>query len=98
MGLAISKGNVVKSKMKHPLDMAMPMSICDNQTTIVFGHNLLTNRLADVQLRRLRFWSYTRTFTDLASPILCFHCQQTQSGTLSAELSSPPEGPKKTKI
>jgi len=35
---------------------------CYQKTTVV-GHNYLKNRLADIQLRILRFWTYTLNFT-----------------------------------
>ena len=46
------------------------------QTTIVVGHNFLNKRLDDIQLRRLRFWSYTLNVTSPSSLALCHHCQQ----------------------
>ncbi|KAK2145581.1 hypothetical protein LSH36_670g00039 [Paralvinella palmiformis] len=46
------------------------------QKTTVVGHNILNNRLADSQLRRLRFWAYTRNFTGASPLTLCRHCQQ----------------------
>ena len=46
------------------------------QKITVVGHNILNNRLADIQLRRLRFWAYTRNFTGLSPLTLCRHCQQ----------------------
>jgi len=46
------------------------------QTTIVDWHNLLNNRLANSQLRRLLFWSYTQNFTSPSSLSLCHHCQR----------------------
>ena len=44
--------------------------------TTVPGLHFQTNRLTDVQLRRLRFWTYTRKFTNPPTPTLCPHCQQ----------------------
>jgi len=41
------------------------------QKTTVVGHNILNNRLADIQLRRLCFWTYTRTFTVPSPLTLC---------------------------
>ena len=46
------------------------------QKSTVVGHNYLTNRLADIQLRRLRFWTYTRNFTDPSPTKICRHSQQ----------------------
>ena len=46
------------------------------QKTTVVGHNILNNRLVDTQLRRLRFWVYTRNFTGPSPETLCRHCQQ----------------------
>ena len=46
------------------------------QKTTVVGHNILNNRLADTQPRRLRFWAYTRNFTGPSPETLCRHCQQ----------------------
>jgi len=39
--------------------------------TTVVGHNLLNNRLADTQLRRLSFWTYTRNVTVPSPLTLC---------------------------
>ncbi|KAK2153796.1 hypothetical protein LSH36_285g00009 [Paralvinella palmiformis] len=46
------------------------------QKTTVVGHNIIDNRLADTQLRRLRFWTYTRNFTGPSPLTLYRHCQQ----------------------
>ena len=66
------------------------------QNTTVVGHNFLNNRLADTQLRRLRFWSYTRNFIGPSSLALRLHCQQTYS-PVHYLLNCPLEVPKKTK-
>jgi len=47
------------------------------QTTTVSGHNVLNNRMTSIQLRRQRFWSYTRCFTRPSTVALFPHCQQT---------------------
>lgn len=46
------------------------------QTTTVIGHNFLNNRLADIQLKQLGFWSYTRNFSRSSFLPLCLQCQQ----------------------
>jgi len=44
-------------------------------TTTIPGLNILPNRLADTQLRRLRFWLYTKYY-NTSTNIICSHCQQ----------------------
>ena len=46
-----------------------------NQKTTVIGHNILNNRLADTQLRRLRFWTYIRNFIGQWPITPCRDCQ-----------------------
>jgi len=46
------------------------------QKTIVVVHNYLNNRLADIQLGRLRFWAYTRNLIGPSPATICRHCQQ----------------------
>jgi len=43
------------------------------QKTTVVGHDILNNRLADTQLTRLCFWTYTRNFTSPSHLTLCRH-------------------------
>ena len=43
----------------------------------LISNNVLNSRLADVQLGRLRFWSYARIFTLSWYPSLYLHLQQT---------------------
>ena len=47
------------------------------QTNTVVGYNILNNRLADIQLRRLGFWSNTGNVTLSSSPVFSLDWQQT---------------------
>jgi len=55
-------------------DLAKAKSWYNN--TIVPGIHLINNRLADIQIRRLRCWVYTRAFFGINNQALCSHCNQ----------------------